>query len=237
MSSDFIEYQIHGDNMQILEVELDPGEAMLAETGSMIMMEDGIEMSTTTGGMFSALKRKMSGEGFFISQYTHKGRQPKAKVGFASPYPGHIVPINLVDHRGIFVCQKDAFLACAKGVDLSIYLNKRIGAGLFGKEGFILQKIEGIGMAFVHGGGNIVEKTLAPGEMLRIDAGCVMGFTHGVEFDIEYIGGFMNPLFGGEGVFLARLKGPGKVMIQSLPFQRIIDSVKTGLNKSGNKLK
>jgi len=234
-SADIIDYQIHGDVMEILEIELDPGEAVQAEPGSMIFMEDGIEMQTGTGGGFlSGLKRKITGEDFFISKFAHKGKG-KSKVGFAGPYPGTIVPINLHEHRGAFICQRDSFLTCANGIKVSIHLNKKIGSGLFGGEGFILQKLEGVGMGFICTGGNVLERDLKAGERLRVETGCVAGFTAGMGFDIEYVGGFLNPIFGGEGLFVSTITGPGTVYIQSMPFQHLVDAIGCAFERSGVK--
>ncbi len=239
MAVDVIDYKIHGDNMQILEIELDPGEGVQAETGAMVFMTSDIKMQTGTGGFFKGLKRKFVGENFFITTFEHIGNHGKSHVGFAAPYPGRVIPINLHDHRGAFVCQKDAFLACARGIDVSIHFNKKLSTGFFGGEGFILQKLQGVGLAFVHAGGNMISKTLGPGEKIRVDTGCVLGFTHGVDFSIEYVGGFMNPIFGGEGAFVSTLTGPGIVVIQSMPFQRVVDRIETALSfvKEGKKLR
>lgn len=223
--ADKIDYQIYGDDMQLVEVELDPGETVRAEAGCMMFMEDGIQMQTSTGGgLFKGLKRMVTGESFFITSFMNGG-QGKRHVGFAAPYPGKIIPINLLEHNGQFMCQKDAFLCAAAGIEIEIAFTKKIGAGLFGGEGFILQKLTGDGLAFVHVGGTVIERVLKPGENLRVDTGCLAAFETTVSYDIQSVGGFKNALFGGEGVFLALLSGPGKVYLQTLPFSRLADRV------------
>jgi uncharacterized protein (TIGR00266 family) len=223
--ADIIEYEILGDDMQIVEVELDPGEGVRAEAGAMMYMEDGVRMQTDTGGgIFKGLKRMITGESFFITNFVHEGRAP-GHVAFGAPYPGKVVPIDLREFQGSFLCQKDSFLCAAAGIEIEIAFTKRMGAGLFGGEGFILQRLEGDGMAFVHAGGMMVEKRLEAGESLRVDTGCIVGFSPGVDYDIQFVGGFRNALFGGEGVFLARLEGPGRVFLQSLPFSRLSDRI------------
>ncbi len=225
MSHD-IDYQIHGDDMQIVEVELDPGEAVRAEAGAMMYMTGGIEMQTSTGGgLFSGLKRMATGESFFITSFLHAGSSGKAHVAFGAPYPGKIVALELGDLGGSFLCQKDAFLCAASGIEIEVAYSKRLGAGLFGGEGFILQRLQGTGRAFVHAGGTIIERELSAGETLRVDTGCLAAFAPSVDYDIEFIGGFTNALFGGEGVFLAKLTGPGLVYLQSLPFSRLADRI------------
>ena len=223
--ADVIDYKIYGDDMQMVEVELDPQEGVRAEAGMMMFMEDGIEMQTGTGGgVFSGLKRMITGESFFITNFMNSGSK-KAKVGFAAPYPGKIIPLDLGKLGGDFLCQKDSFLCSANGVDIEVAFTKKIGAGLFGGEGFILQRLVGDGLAFVHSGGTIIQKTLGAGESLRVDTGCLVAFAPTVDYDIQFIGGFKNALFGGEGLFLARLTGPGLVYLQSLPFSRIADRI------------
>lgn len=223
--TDIIDYKIFGDDMQTVEVELDPGEGVRAETGAMLYMEDGIEMQTSTGGgIFSGFKRMITGESFFITTFLHHGTG-KGHVAFAAPYPGKIIPLDLSKMGREFLCQKDAFLCSASGVDIEIAFTKKLGAGIFGGEGFILQRLVGDGMAFVHAGGTIIEKDLAPGERLRLDTGCLVAFSPSVEYDIQFVGGFKNALFGGEGLFLAVLRGPGKVYLQSLPFSRLADRI------------
>ncbi len=223
--ADVIDFKIYGDDMQIVEVELDPGEGIQAEAGAMLYMEDGIEMQTTTGGgLFKGLKRMITGESFFITNFVYHG-SGKGHVAFAAPYPGKIIPVDLSDFGGRILCQKDAFLCAAAGTEIEVAFTKRLGAGLFGGEGFILQELTGDGMAFVHAGGTILERDLAPGERLRVDTGCLVAIAPTVDYDIQFVGGFKNALFGGEGMFLALLRGPGKVYLQSLPFSRMADRI------------
>ena len=230
-----IDYFLHGDDMQFVEIELDPGEAAIGEAGSMMYMEDGIEMDTIFGdgsdkhsGVFGKLvgagKRLISGESLFTTVYSHKG-QGKKRVAFAAPYTGKIIPFDLKKHGGTLICQKDAFLCAAKGVALGIAFQKRLGTGFFGGEGFIMEKLEGDGMAFAHSGGTVLERNLAPGEVLRVDTGCVVAYTPSIDFDIQYVGGIKTALFGGEGLFFAVLRGPGTVWIQSLPFARLASRI------------
>ncbi|NBC86703.1 MAG: TIGR00266 family protein [Bacteroidetes bacterium] len=222
-----IDFTLKGDDMQLVEVELDPGEGVRAEAGTMLYMSDGIEMQTDTGGgMFKGFKRMVSGESFFITTFTYSG-PAKGQVAFAAPYPGKIVPVDLSQHDG-FLCQKDAFLCADQDVDVEVAFSKKLGAGLFGGEGFILQRLTGSGWAFVHAGGTIVERKLEPGQTLRVDTGCVAAFSGTVDYDINFVGGFKNALFGGEGVFLAKLTGPGTVYLQSLPFARLADRIVAG---------
>jgi uncharacterized protein (TIGR00266 family) len=223
--ADVIDYKIYGDDMQLVEIELDPGEGIRAEAGTMTYMENGIEMQTSTGGgLFKGLKRMVTGESFFITTFLNSGRE-KQHVAFAAPYPGKVIPIDLTAFSGQFLCQKDAFLCAAQGTEIEIAFTKKLGAGLFGGEGFILQRLEGDGLAFVHAGGTIIEKDLAAGESLRVDTGCLVAFAPTVDYDIKFVGGFKNALFGGEGIFLAWLTGPGKVYLQSLPFSRLADRI------------
>lgn len=220
-----IDFKIIGDDVQMVEVELDPNEAVRAEVGTMLFMEEGIEMQTTTGGgIFKGLKRMLTGDGFFISSFWNRG-SGKRKVGFAAPYPGKIINLDLSKLGGEFLCQKDGFLCAAEGIDIDIAFTKKMGAGLFGGEGFILQKLTGDGHVFIHAGGTILERNLAPGETLRVDTGCLLAFAPTVDYDIQFIGGFKNALFGGEGLFFAVLRGPGKVYLQSLPFSRMADRI------------
>jgi uncharacterized protein (TIGR00266 family) len=220
-----IDYQIHGDDMQLVEVELDPGEGVRAEVGTMTFMEPGIQMETSTGGgILKGLKRMVTGESFFIANFMNTGRQ-KQKVGFAAPYPGKIIPIDLKKVGGTFLCQKDSFLCAAQGIDITVAFTKKIGAGLFGGEGFILQKLDGDGLAFVHAGGTVIKKDLRAGETLRIDTGCLVAFHPSMRYDIQMVGGIKNALFGGEGLFLATVTGPGPVLLQSLPFSRLADRI------------
>lgn len=223
--SDIIDYKIFGDDMQVVEIELDPGEGVRAEVGAMLYMESGIEMQTTTGGgMFAGFKRMLTGDSFFISTFLHNGTG-KGHVAFGAPYPGKIIPLDLAQLGGTFICQKDGFLCAARGVEINIEFTKRLGAGIFGGEGFILQRLEGRGMCFVHAGGTILKRTLRAGETLRVDTGCLVAFAPSVSYDIQFIGGFKNALFGGEGLFLATLTGPGDVYLQSLPFARLADRI------------
>ncbi|MCS6908372.1 MAG: TIGR00266 family protein [Anaerolineales bacterium] len=230
--ADVIEYKIYGEELQLVEVILDPGEGVQAETGTMTYMENGIQMQTTTGGgIFKGLKRMLTGESFFVTTFYNSDAKPRC-VAFAAPYPGSIIPFDLDQFRGEVLCQKDSFLAAAQGVDIDIAFTRKIGAGLFGGEGFILQRLKGDGMVFVHAGGTVIEKELAAGETLRVDTGCIVAFAATVDYDIQFVGGFKNALFGGEGLFLARLTGPGKVYLQSLPFSRLVDRIKRGLSLS-----
>jgi uncharacterized protein (TIGR00266 family) len=235
MNAHEIDYHIYGEEMQYVEIELDPQEGVVAEAGSFMMMNDGITMNTifgdgsnqdkgVLGKLFSAGKRLLTGESLFMTVFTNSG-YGKKKVSFASPYPGKIVPIDLSEFGGKFICQKDAFLCAAKGVSIGIEFSKRLGRGLFGGEGFIMQKMEGDGMGFVHAGGTMSKKVLQPGEILRVDTGCIVGFTQTVDYDIEFVGGIKNTIFGGEGLFFAKLQGPGTVYIQSLPFSRLAGRV------------
>ena len=240
-----IDYFIHGEEMQMVEIELDPQETAIAESGSFMYMDEGIQMETifgdgseqsNSGGFMSKLwgagKRLLTGESLFMTAFTHQG-VGKARVAFASPYPGKIVPIDLQQFGGKFICQKDSFLCAAKGVSVGIEFTKKLGTGLFGGEGFIMQKIEGDGMAFVHSGGTLAKKELQSGELLRVDTGCLVGFTKDVDYDIEFVGGIKNTFFGGEGVFFATLRGPGTVYIQSLPFTRLADRIIASAPKAG----
>lgn len=237
MNSHEIDYRIYGEEMQFVEIELDPYETVIAEAGSMMMIDEGIEVATIFGDgshqeasqglwgkVLSAGKRLLTGESLFMTAFTHAGIGKK-KVAFASPYPGKIIPLDLEKLEGKIVCQKDAFLCAAKGVSVGIEFSQKLGRGFFGGEGFIMQKIEGDGWAFLHAGGHIVEKDLTIGEVLKVDTGCLVGFTRHVDYDIEMVKGIKNMVFGGEGLFYARLEGPGKVWIQSLPFNRLADRV------------
>ncbi|MBW2147278.1 MAG: TIGR00266 family protein [Deltaproteobacteria bacterium] len=223
--ADRIDYKIYGDDMQVVEVELDQGEGVRAEAGAMMFMEDGIEMQTSTGGgMFKGFKRMITGESFFITTFLYNGRG-KGRVTFGAPYPGKVIPLDLSELGCSLLCQKDAFLCAARGIEIEVAFTKKIGAGLFGGEGFILQRLVGEGMAFVHAGGTIIKKDLGAGQSLRVDTGCLVAFSPSVDYDIQFVGGFKNALFGGEGVFLARLTGPGPVYLQSLPFSRLADRI------------
>ena len=231
-----IDYRIIGEEMQYVEVELDPSETAIAEAGSFMLMDDGITMQTifgdgsaqqqsgVLGKLFSAGKRLLTGESLFMTAYTNAG-QGKKRVSFASPYPGKIIAMDLQQLGGRLICQKDAFLCAAKGVSVGIALQRKLGTGLFGGEGFIMQKLEGDGMAFVHAGGHVFERTLQPGEIIKIDTGCVVAYTQEINFDIQFIGGIRNSIFGGEGLFFATLQGPGKVWIQTLPVSRLASRI------------
>ena len=226
-----IDYQIHGEEMQYVEVELDPNETAIAESGAFMMMEDGIQMETIFGDgakqnqgfmgkLMSAGKRLLTGESLFMTAFTNMS-QGKKKVSFASPYPGKIILLDLLKMDGKVICQKDSFLCAAKGVSVGIEFQRKLGTGLFGGEGFIMQKLEGDGMAFVHAGGHVMEKDLQPGQLLKVDTGCIVAFSQTVDYDIQFVGGIKNTLFGGEGLFFATLRGPGKVWIQTLPISRL----------------
>lgn len=232
--ADVIDYQIHGDDLQLVEVELDPGEGVRAEAGTMTYMEDDIQMQTDTGGgMFKGFKRMFTGESFFITTFLNQGNI-KRRVAFAAPYPGKIVPFDLDVFGGQVLCQKDSFLCAAQGTEIEVAFTKKLGAGVFGGEGFILQRLVGDGMVFVHAGGTVIRKDLQPGETLRVDTGCIVAFQTSVTYDIQFIGGFKNALFGGEGLFLATLTGPGTVFLQSLPFSRLVDRIKRGISFNTN---
>ncbi len=234
MRSHEIDYKIYGDDMQMVEVELDPRETVIAEAGTMMYMESGINFeaklgdgSSSAGGLFGTLvnagKRALTGESLFMTHFTNHGQQ-KQRVAFAAPYPGKIMAIDLDEANGTLICQKDAFLAAALGTKVSIAFNRRLGAGLFGGEGFILQKLQGDGMAFIHAGGTMIERRLH-GETLRVDTGCLVAFESGITYDIQAAGGLRSMMFGGEGLFLATLSGHGRVWLQSLPFSRLADRI------------
>ncbi|MGB3774456.1 MAG: TIGR00266 family protein [Leeuwenhoekiella sp.] len=245
MTSHEIDYRIVGEEMQFVEIELDPQEGVIAEAGTFMMMEDGIRMETIFGDgskndsslmgkIFGAGKRLLTGESMFMTVF-YNDISGKKKVSFASPYPGKIIPLDLTQYGGKFICQKDAFLCAAKGVSIGIEFSRKLGRGLFGGEGFIMQRLEGDGMAFVHAGGTTFKKELALGEKLKVDTGCIIGFDHTVNYDIEFVGGIKNTIFGGEGVFFATLTGPGTVFIQSLPFSRLANRVWAAAPKMGGK--
>jgi uncharacterized protein (TIGR00266 family) len=235
MNNHEIDYRIYGEEMQYVEVELDPQETAVAESGAFMMMDDGIQMQTIFGDgsqqqsgllgkLFSAGKRLLVGESLFMTAFTNIGHG-KRRVSFASPFPGKIIPLDLSRLGNRVVCQKDAFLCAAKGVSISIEFQRRLGTGLFGGEGFIMEKLEGDGMAFMHAGGHVFEKELQPGELVKLDTGCLVAFTQGISYDIQFVGGIKNTLFGGEGVFFATLRGPGKVWIQTLPISRLASRI------------
>ena len=238
-----IDYKVFGDDLQFVEIELDPSEAVVAEAGGMMYMDDGIEMETIFGdgsqqnsGFLGALmgagKRLLTGESLFMTVFQNRGTG-KRKVAFGAPYPGKIVPVHLAELGGEVWAQKDSFLCAAKGVSVGIAFNKRMGAGLFGGEGFIMQRLQGDGWAFMHAGGTIIERQLAPGQVLRVDTGCVVGFQPTVDFNIEYVGKIKSALFGGEGLFFATLRGPGRVWLQSLPLSRLADRIYSASPKAG----
>ncbi len=243
MQAHEIDYHIYGEEMQYVEIELDPQEIVIAEAGSFMMMDNNIQMETIFGdgsgeetGLFGKLlnagKRVLTGESLFMTAFVNQNNT-KSKVSFAAPYPGKIIPIDLTQFGGKFICQKDSFLCAAKGVSIGIEFSKKLGRGLFGGEGFIMQKIEGDGMAFVHTGGTLAKKELAAGEVLKVDTGCIVGFTKDIDYDIEFIGGIKNSIFGGEGLFYATLRGPGIAYIQSLPFSRLADRIIASAPKAG----
>lgn len=228
-----IDYKIYGEELQFVEIELDPSETAVAESGAMMMMEDGIQMQTIFGDgsaqqqsagflgkLMSAGKRVLTGESLFMTTFTNIA-QGKKKVSFAAPYTGKIIPIDLQELGGTLIAQKDAFLCAAKGVSIGIYFQRRLGTGIFGGEGFIMEKLDGDGLAFMHAGGYVIEKQLQPGEVLKVDTGCVVAYTPTIDFDIEFVRGIKNWMFGGEGLFFARLQGPGRVWLQSLPISRL----------------
>jgi uncharacterized protein (TIGR00266 family) len=238
-----IDYQVHGDDMQFVEIELDPMEAVVAEAGGMMFMQDGIEMETIfgdgsqqnsgfLGSLVSAGKRLLTGESLFMTVFQNRG-QGKKTVAFGAPYPGKIIPLHLAEVGGEIIAQKDSFLCAAKGVSIGIAFNKKIGVGLFGGEGFIMQRLQGDGWAFVHAGGTIIQKQLGVGEMLRVDTGCIVAFQPTVQFDIQFVGKIKSALFGGEGLFFATLRGPGHVWLQSLPFSRMAARIVAAAPKTG----
>jgi len=236
ISNHEIDFRIYGEEMQYVEIELDPGETAIGESGAFMMMEDGIQMQTIFGDgsqqqgngllgkLFSAGKRMLVGESLFMTAFTNVG-MGKKHVSFASPYPGKIIALDLQQLGNKVIAQKDAFLCAAKGVSISIEFQRKLGTGIFGGEGFIMEKLEGDGMAFVHAGGHVFERTLQAGELLRLDTGCLVAYTQGIDFDIQFVGGIKNTLFGGEGLFFATLRGPGKVWIQTLPISRLASRV------------
>jgi len=238
-----IDYVIHGAEMQFVEVELDPQEAVVAEAGGMMYMDEQIAMETIFGdgstqnsGFMGALlgagKRLLTGESLFMTVFQNQGTG-KRKVAFGAPYPGKIIPVRLADLGGELIVQKDSFLCSAKGVSIGIAFQKRLGVGLFGGEGFIMQRLTGDGWTFIHAGGTLLERTLAPGETLRVDTGCIVGFQPTVDYDIQLVGGIKTALFGGEGLFFATLRGPGKIWLQSLPFSRLAGRIVAAAPQTG----
>ncbi len=238
-----VDYKLCGDDMQFVEVELDPQEAAVAEAGAMMYMEEGIDMETIFGdgsqansGFLGALmgagKRLIMGESLFMTVFQNRG-VGKKRVAFGAPYPGKIIPIHLAEIGGELIAQKDAFLCAAKGVSIGIAFQRKIGVGLFGGEGFIMERLQGDGWAFIHAGGTLYERELAPGEVLRVDTGCVTAFQPSIQFDIQYVGKIKSMLFGGEGLFFATLRGPGRVWLQSLPFSRMADRIVAAAPRAG----
>jgi len=238
-----VDYEILGDDMQFVKVELDPHEAVVAEAGSMMYVEEGVQMDTIFGdgspqqkGFMGALlgagKRLLTGESLFMTVFHNESAQ-KRKVAFAAPYPGKIQALHLSELGGELLCQKDSFLCAAKGVSIGIAFNKRFGAGLFGGEGFIMQRLQGDGWTFVHAGGTLEEKTLASGETLRVDTGCLVALQPSVTYDIQLVGGLKTALFGGEGLFFATLQGPGRIWLQSLPFSRLASRIYAAAPQTG----
>ncbi len=246
--ADEIDYVIEGSEMQYVEIELDPGESAVAEAGAMFYMTKGISMETIFGdgrkqqkaqglmdNLIGAGKRLLSGESLFMTIFTNSGGAGKEKVSFGAPYPGKILPLHLGEIGGEIICQKDAFLCAARGVALEIAFQKKIGVGLFGGEGFIMQRLQGDGLAFVHAGGTLLEMDLAPGETLRVDTGCLVALKPSVKYDIEFVGGVKSALFGGEGLFFANLTGPGHVWLQSLPLSRLAGRIYAAAPQGGGK--
>jgi uncharacterized protein (TIGR00266 family) len=238
-----IDFVIRGDDMQFVEVELDPGECTIAEAGAMMYMTQGIAMETVFGdgnakqmGFFDKLvgagKRLLTGESLFMTVYENRG-QGKQRVAFGAPYPGKILPMDLAHLGGELICQKDSFLCAARGVQVGIAFQKRIGVGLFGGEGFIMQRLTGDGLCFVHAGGCVHAMDLAAGETLRVDTGCIVAYQPGVEMDIQFVGGIKTALFGGEGIFFATLRGPGRIWLQSLPLSRLADRIYSAAPQNG----
>ncbi|MCX7748943.1 MAG: TIGR00266 family protein [Clostridia bacterium] len=235
-----IDFKIYGNEMQIVEIVLDPQESVIAEAGAMMYMEDAIQMDTIFGDgsqqnqgglmgkLFSAGKRILTGESLFMTIFSNAAHAGRKKVAFAAPYPGKIIPMDLKKFGNTMICQKDAFLCAAKGVSVGIEFNRKIGVGLFGGEGFIMQKLEGDGLAFVHAGGTIIKKELHPGETIRIDTGCLVALTRSVRYDIQFVKGIKSAIFGGEGLFFATLTGPGTVWLQSIPFSRLAARIVSG---------
>jgi uncharacterized protein (TIGR00266 family) len=244
MGMDVVDYEIKGAEMQFVEIELDPGEAAVGEAGAMMFMDGAVQMDTVFGdgsgggggGLFGKLlgagKRLVTGESLFTTVYTNQG-STKQRVAFAAPYPGKILPMDLRQLGGMLICQKDAFLCAARGVSLGIALQQKLSTGFFGGEGFIMQKLEGDGLAFVHAGGTVLRRELQPGQQLLVDTGCVVAYTPGVNFEIRFVGKVKTALFGGEGLFLASLTGPGTVWMQSLPFSRLASRVFAAAPQTG----
>ncbi len=245
MQSHEIDYQVHGDDMQFVEITLDPQEAVIAEAGAMMYMDADVGMETKMGdgsnpkpGLFDTLmsvgKRVVTGESLFMTRFTALGSK-RSTVAFGAPYPGTIVPLDLHALGGQVLCQKQSFLCAALGTKVSIGFNKRIGVGLFGGEGFIMQKLEGDGLAFAHAGGTVIKRTLGPGQVLKVDTGCIVALQNTIDYDIERVRGVRSMLFGGEGLFFATVTGPGDVWLQSLPFSRLADRIIAAVPRTGGK--
>lgn len=245
MTMDVVDYEIKGSEMQFVEVELDPGEAAVGEAGSMMFMDAGISMDTVFGdgsaaqsGLFGKLlgagKRLITGESLFTTVYTNQSSS-KLRVAFAAPYAGKIIAMDLSQLGGTLLCQKDAFLCAARGVSLGIAFQQKMSVGFFGGEGFVMQKLEGNGLAFVHAGGTVVKRELQPGQTLMVDTGCVVAYTPQVNFEIQYVGKVKTALFGGEGLFLAKISGPGTVWLQSLPFSRLASRIFAAAPQNGGR--
>lgn len=238
-----IDYRIHGDDMQFVEIDLDPNEAVVAEAGALMFMDDGVEMETifgdgsaqTTGVLGTLLgagKRILTGESLFMTLYGNR-TAARRTVAFGAPYPGKILPTHLGEMGGELIAQKEAFLCAAKGVSVGIAFQRRLGAGLFGGEGFIMQRLQGDGLAFLHAGGTLYQRDLRPGETLRVDTGCLVALQPSVDYDVEFVGGIKTALFGGEGLFFARLRGPGRIWLQSLPFSRLAGRIVAAAPQTG----
>jgi uncharacterized protein (TIGR00266 family) len=244
MPADVIDYQIIGDDLQGVIITLDPGEAVVAEAGAFMYMQDGIRMATTLdatgqgGSFFTKLlqggKRLLSGDSFFVTMFGNQANQ-RRDVAFASPFPGKIIPVDLPQWQGRIICQKDSFLCGARGINVTIAFTKRFGAGIFGGEGFILQRVEGDGLAFLHASGTVHTVDLAPGEVLRVDTGCLVAMQDSVDYDIEMVPGIKTALFGGEGLFFAKLVGPGRVLLQTMPFSRLADRIIAAAPRAGGR--
>ena len=242
MKAHEIDYKILGDDIQLVEIELDPGETCIAEAGAMVYMDEGIQFEARLGDgsrpaqgflgkLVSAGARALTGESIFITHFTNRGRS-KQKVAFSAPYPGTIIPVNLAEHANNLIVQKDGFLCAALGTNISLFFNRKIGSGLVGGEGFILQKLEGDGKAFVHAGGTVIRKNLQ-NETLRVDTGCVVAFEKSVSFDVETAGSLRSMVFGGEGLFVATLSGSGTVWLQSMPLRKLIQAIAPYSSNSG----
>ncbi len=221
-----IQYRLHGDDIQMVEVILDPGEAVIADTSSMLTMDESIEMNTGMGGqgLFSGVKRMFTGEDFFITKFSNEGDK-KQGITLTASMPGKVMPFDLAEIGGEIICQKDAFLGAAADTEISMHFNKKFSVGFFGGEGFILQKLSGKNHCFIHAGGSVIKRELKSGEVIRTDTGSLVAMTPDVTFDVEYVGGIMNPLFGGEGVFFNKMQGPGVVYLQSIPFSHLADKI------------